>query len=107
MSGIKFGNLTVKQFGERVGTKFTDEELTILESSRSENATVDEYGDNFHIFEDPAISIDFGVFALKKLLPIFKAANDRKPFNRKVFFCYSPKAEKQLDDYANSQEASK
>lgn len=82
---IKFGNLTVREFAEKVGTEFTDEEVEILESHRSDPATFDD-PDKFHIFLDPAISINIGAEAFESTKAIWVAANARKPFNREISF---------------------
>lgn len=82
---IKFGNLTVRQFAERVGAEFTPEELELLESHRTDTAGFTDPG-KFHIFEDPAISIHIGSAAQVELLPVFSAANARRTFNREITF---------------------
>lgn len=79
------GNLTVAQFAERVGASFTDDELELLESHRSNNAQSIP-ADKFHIFDSPAISVYIGADALGAPLDAFKAANARQPFNREVGF---------------------
>lgn len=81
---IKFGNLSPLSFASRVGTEFTAAELETLGHFWSQNATLTG-PDQFHIFDDPAITIHVGsVDALP--LDVFKAANARKPFNRPVSF---------------------
>lgn len=79
------GNLTVRQFAERVGAEFTDEEVERLELYRTNTA---EFSDTakFHIFDSPAINVYVGEVALKEAVPIFVAANERKKFNREVSF---------------------
>lgn len=82
---VKFGNLTVEQFEQRVGTQFTDEERMTLESYRTDQANF-ESSTRFHIFDDPAITIDIGVQAFDVVKPIMEAAQKRAPFNRPVSF---------------------
>ena len=82
---IKFGNLTVAQFEKRVGTEFTEEERATLEGLRTDKANF-ERSNAFHIFDDPAITIDVGVQAFSIVRPIMQAAQDRAPFNQPVSF---------------------
>lgn len=82
---FKFGNLTVRQFLERIEGEATEEEIATLEAYRTDAA---EFTDpaRFHIFCDPAISIHIGPAALRDVGPIFMALDARKPFNRPVAF---------------------
>ena len=80
---IRFGNLSVKQFALRVGTEFTDEEIELLESHRSAKSTFTDQS-KFHIFDDPAITIDIGTVAMAEVGHIFQTAHNRKPFQKTV-----------------------
>lgn len=81
---LRFGNLTPEAFAERVGASFTPAELDTLNHFWSQNAKLTG-PDQFHIFDDPSITISIGsVDALP--LQVFQAANARKPFNRPVDF---------------------
>jgi hypothetical protein len=83
---LKLGNLTVTQFAEKVGAEFTEEEVALLETHRSDLA---EFSDPnaFHIFDTPAISIHIGqVAATNEVLDVFKRANARRAFNREIGF---------------------
>lgn len=81
---LRFGNLTPEAFAERVGTSFTPAELDTLNHFWSQNAKLTG-ADQFHIFDDPSITISIGsVDALP--LQVFQAANARQPFNRPVSF---------------------
>lgn len=81
---LKFGNLSPEKFAERVGTEFTPDELVHLRSVWSMNATLTGPED-FHIFDDPTISVDIGSVESRTVV-IFAAANARKEFNREVSF---------------------
>ena len=82
---IRFGNLTVTHFAQRVGAEFTPEEIETLESYRTEEA---EFSDpnKFHIFEDPAVCVVIGPVALEATKSIWVGADARKQFNRPVGF---------------------
>lgn len=82
---IKLGNLTVQQFMERVGAEATPEEITLLESYRTDTAENHDPR-KFHIFKDPAISIHIGSAALREVGPVFARINGRRAFNREVTF---------------------
>lgn len=82
---LRFGNLTVNQFADRVGAVFTDEEIETLEAARSHQASVTDPG-QFHIFDDPALVVTLGRDAVESVLPIFAAANDRSEFTQPVSF---------------------
>jgi hypothetical protein len=82
---LRFGNLTVAEFAERVGTEFTAEELALLESYRTSTASFAE-PDKFHIFDDPAISISIGAIALAATQQIWVDADRDNPFNQKINF---------------------
>lgn len=82
---LKFGNMSVRQFEEKTGTKFTDAEVATLESYRCDDANANTT-DGFHIFDDPAISVHIGAVALEATMPIWKAAQARSPLNRAVTF---------------------
>lgn len=81
---LKLGNLSPEQFATRVGSEFTPDEITYLKSVWSRNATLTG-PDDFHIFDNPAISIHVGS-ATTKTLDVFKAANARKQFNDEISF---------------------
>ena len=85
MSLIRFGNLTVQQFADKVGADFTADEIAALESQRTDHA---EFTDpaKFHIFDDPAVCIVIGTEAERDALPVFCAADGRRSFNRQVSF---------------------
>lgn len=83
---IKFGNLTMRQFADKVQADFTDEELETLEGYRTDIAEFTDPG-KFHIFDDPAISINIGSECIAAgALGIFTAANTRKTFTGEVAF---------------------
>ena len=81
---LKLGNLSPEKFAERVGTAFTDDELSYLHSVWSKWAGLTG-PDDFHIFDDPTISIHIGS-ATGKTIDVFKTANTRSTFNRPVQF---------------------
>lgn len=81
---LKFGNLSPAEFAARVGSEFTEGELAELKSVWSQGAKL-RNADDFHIFDDPAISIHIGA-ADSRAVEIFKAANARNTFNREVTF---------------------
>ena len=82
---LRLGNLTVKEFEKLVGTEFTEDELNVLESHRTDDASFSDQS-KFHIFKDPAVSISIGVGAMASTVSVWKEANDRKPFNRPISF---------------------
>lgn len=82
---LRFGNLTVQEFADRVGAVFTDDEIATLEAARNPQATVTDPG-QFHIFDDPALAVTLGPDAIESVLPIFTAANDRNAFTEPVSF---------------------
>lgn len=89
---LRFGNLTMRQFADKVEADFTAEELATLESQRTDTA---EFTDptKFHIFDDPGISISIGSECIAAgTLGIFEAANARKTFKVEVAFYPSRKA---------------
>lgn len=92
---LVLGNLTVSEFARRVETAFTAEEITTLESFRTNSAQEIGAGE-FHIFADPAIQIHIGTEALAATLPLWTAANNRKPFNGEVNF-YPARNSKKAD----------
>ena len=81
---LKLGNLSPEEFANRVGSAFTDDELAYLRSVWSQKATLTSPGD-FHIFDDPTISIHIGS-ATGQTVDTFVAANTRSTFNRPVQF---------------------
>ena len=81
---LKFGNLSPEKFAERVGSAFTDDESTYLRSVRSQNAALTG-PDDFHIFDDPSITVHIGS-ATGPTVDVFLAANTRSTFNRPVQF---------------------
>jgi len=81
---LKLGNLSPERFAERVGSEFTDDELTYLRSVWSQKAAL-VGPDDFHIFDDPTISAHIGS-ATSRTVEVFKAANARSPFDRAVQF---------------------
>ena len=85
---FRLGNLSVKEFAERVGTEFAESDVALLESHRSQIADFTDQT-RFHIFDAPAISIDIGAVAMEQIMHIFIEAYERKPFNCQVLF-YSP-----------------
>lgn len=78
------GNLSPDEFALRVGTEFTDNELSALRGYRSGLAKLTG-PDDFHIFDSPIISVTVGS-AESVVLDIFTAANERSSFNRQVDF---------------------
>jgi len=81
---LKFGNLSPEKFAEKVGATFTDDELSYLHSVWSQKAALIGSND-FHIFDDPAISIHVGS-TTGPTVDVFLAANTRSTFNRPVQF---------------------
>jgi len=81
---LKFGNLSPEKFAERVGSAFTDEELAYLHSVWSQNAALVGL-DDFHIFDDPSITVHIGSVA-SRVVDVFVAADTRLPFNREIQF---------------------
>ena len=81
---IKFGNVSPKEFAERVGSEFTADEMVHLEAVWSRNAEL-QSAEDFHIFDDPAISIHIGA-ADSRTVEVFKAANERRTFGCPVMF---------------------
>lgn len=84
MMYLKLGNLYPEEFAERVGTEFTSDELAYLRGVWSQKAALTG-PDDFHIFDDPSISIHIGSVT-SRVVEVFKAANDRSPFNRAIPF---------------------
>jgi hypothetical protein len=78
---IRFGNLTPREFAQRVGAEFTTEELRHLTALRSGNAKLTGPQD-FHIFEDP-LCITVGSVD-SHAMEIFTAANARHGFEKRV-----------------------
>ena len=81
---IRLGNLSPREFGERVGSPFTGTEIAYLTERWSGNARLSGPED-FHIFDSPTISVTVGS-RKADVLAVFVAANSRKPFNREVDF---------------------
>ena len=81
---IKFGNLSAEKFAEIVGAEFTEEELQHLNKNWSRKADLTG-SEDFHIFDDPAISINVGS-TTSETIKIFIAANARKTFSRSITF---------------------
>lgn len=81
---LKLGNLSIEKFAKIVEAEFTKEELIHLNESWSQNASLSA-DEDFHIFEDPCISIHIGSNE-SDTLKIFVAANNRKEFNREISF---------------------
>lgn len=81
---LKFGNLSPEEFAKRVGSEFTEDEIAELRSVWSRNATLTGPED-FHIFEDPSITVHIGS-PFARAVEIFRAANGRKEFNQEISF---------------------
>lgn len=79
---LRLGNLSPEAFAERVGAEFTPEEVAYLRSVWSQKAAL-VGPDDFHIFDDPAISVTVGAPS-SRTVAVFQAANERKPFNREL-----------------------
>lgn len=81
---IKFGNLSPQAFAEKVGAQFTPDELEHLESVWSQQTKLTS-AEDFHIFDNPAISVHIGATD-SRTVEVFSSANDRTAFNRPVTF---------------------
>lgn len=82
---IRFGNLTVAQFMERVGGAATPDEIEWLERWRTDAANFTD-PDRFHIFDAPGISIVIGAGCMNRTIDVWKRINARQAFNREVGF---------------------
>lgn len=75
---IQFGNLTTKEFEEKVGWKFEEKDRSFLEKHRTETADFSE-SDRFHIFDAP-FSLTIGEDIAKQIIDILKKYNaDKQP----------------------------
>lgn len=79
------GNLSVRQFAERVGTQFDPADLEVLESHRTNEAQFTDPA-KFHIFDSPAINIYIGSVAMRETEMIWQRAHRQYPFDRPVSF---------------------
>ena len=82
---IRFGNLTLEKFAEKVGADFTAEELATLNECRTDLANFTD-PDKFHIFDHPAVVVVIGKRAMAATEHIWVAADTRAKFNREVTF---------------------
>lgn len=82
---LQIGNLTVEEFIKRVDGDATTEEIDLLESYRTDKATFTNQT-QFHIFDNPGISIVIGSDCLGRTGSLWKKINSRKTFNREVNF---------------------
>lgn len=82
--GIKFGNLSPEAFAAQVGATFTQDELAHLHQVWSQQGKL-VGPEDFHVFDDPAISIHVGSVD-SRTVEVFQAANARTEFNRPVQF---------------------
>lgn len=81
---IQLGNVTIQDFADRVGTRFTDEEMATLKDLHRDKADVKRSG-GFHIFDVPLV-VSFDESIREIIVPIFEAANARAPFTAPVQF---------------------
>lgn len=82
---LRMGNLTVRQFADRVNADFSDNEVEFLEDLRTDVAQFED-SNRFHIFDDPAISVVVGREAMPAVIDTFTTANSRRAFTREVSF---------------------
>jgi len=79
---IRFGNLTIFQFEDRIGHKLDEEDKNWLKEHRQDNAQHIEK-DRFHIFDIP-FSIVVGSEISDELVKILIKYNDLKPFENSL-----------------------
>lgn len=72
---VSFGNLTVKEMGEKLGITFTEEHLEYLESYRQDKTELED--NHFHIFSAP-FSIDVKGYCLANKIKVILSKYDLK-----------------------------
>lgn len=92
--GISLGNVSIREFIKRTGYDISQEDISILEKHRQDNATIEPDSDKFHIFDLP-FTIAVGKAFSKELTKLLMKYEYISPSKETLRIAVSTESEKE------------